>query len=109
MRLAQTQRNPQTAGRRPKLLLHFACATFLLLTGFALAGQAVTRDASFSAVSQQRADLLGQLKEERVEVADNGLRHRLVDTRRHHAGAGAEEEALRRLQGRIGLRHKRIV
>jgi len=60
MRLAQTQRNPQTAGRRPKLLLHFACATFLLLTGFALAGQAVTRDASFSAVSQQSSEPAGQ-------------------------------------------------
>jgi F-type H+-transporting ATPase subunit b len=55
MRLARTQRNLRTAGRRQKFLLLFASATFLLLTWFALAGRAATREPFFSAVSYQQS------------------------------------------------------
>ena len=35
-------------------------------------------------ISEQRADFIRDLEEERVEMADHRLRHGLVDARRHH-------------------------
>ena len=48
-------------------------------------------------IAQQRADLLRHLEEERIEVADDRLRHGLVHARSHHARTGPEEQAFRRL------------
>ena len=57
-------------------------------------------------VAEQGADLFDYLEEERVEMADHGLRHGLVvHAGRDHAGSRSEQKALRRLEGSIRLRH----
>ncbi len=56
-------------------------------------------------VAEQRADLAGNFKEERIEVAHHILRHGLVHARRHHAGSGTEEQALGRVERGKRLRH----
>ncbi len=60
-------------------------------------------------ISQKRADFIDHLKEERIQVTYYVLRHGGVDPGRHHTGSGAEQQAFRRLQGRISLGHKRLV
>src|ERR1035437_3796014 len=57
-------------------------------------------------VAEQAAYLFDYLEEERVEMADHGLRHGLVDAGRDHAGSRSEQKALRRLEGSIRLRHQ---
>ena len=42
-------------------------------------------------VTQQAADVFGDLEEIGIQVADDGLVQRLVDARRHHAGSGSEQ------------------
>ena len=42
-------------------------------------------------VAEQRADLVRDLEEEGVEMADHVLRHGRVNTRRHHARPGSEQ------------------
>jgi hypothetical protein len=60
-------------------------------------------------VAQQRANLIHHFEKERVQMAHHGLRHGLINTRRHHARSGAEKKALRGLERRVKLRHQRLV
>ena len=56
-------------------------------------------------VAEQGAYLLDYLEEERVEMADHGLRHGLVYAGGDHAGSRSEKKAPRRLEGSVRLRH----
>ena len=56
MRPAHTPRKLKTAGRTPYFVLHFAVATFLLVSWFAFAGRAATQAPSSSATSPQRSN-----------------------------------------------------
>jgi len=76
MTRARTLINLRTNGHRPKFLLLSAVATFLLLSWFALAGRAATRDAS-SAMSHQQAT---------IQSGGDSLNQQLVKESREAAG-----------------------
>ncbi len=57
-------------------------------------------------VSQKRANLLGDLEEEGVQVPDHVLAHCGVHARCHHTGSGSEKQTLWGLERRI-LRHRK--
>src|ERR1035438_9841254 len=93
----------------PKPLLRWLPLALLILAALGLR----TRDLAARPMHADEANqavkagelLLDYLEEERVQMADHGLRHGVIYAGGDHAGSRSEKKAPRRLEGSVRLRH----